>query len=33
MVSADGKVVFTADRFLSREDSVVLDPPRKGGSK
>ena len=33
MVSADGTVVLQPDRYIGREDSVVLDPPKKGGSK
>jgi hypothetical protein len=33
MVSADGSVVFQSDRYVGREDSVVLEPPRKSRFK
>ena len=33
MVASDGKIVFAADHFVGREDSVVLDPPKKEKNK
>jgi hypothetical protein len=33
MVTADGTVVYQADHYVGREDTVSLDPPKKGSSK